>query len=200
MSVQEDLRRSGKRLINERLREESLIFENLGKLGSFGDVSFRVSRDEVLAPEALNITKGGSYSKFSSIGGADSLQFDKRSLRTISLNIVLFYKLVPILKTLEKLTRITEEGENYPLILGGRPLGIGNFILKNYSENWKKTDGYGTPLSVSLSLNFEEYVKEIKRGEFISDDIQQEETYKESDKVIATINRDVIQNLGVRLW
>ena len=103
-------------------------------------------------------------------------------------------------KAIKSLIKATENGENYPLILGKEQIGEHNFILTNFNYSVIQTDGAGTPIVVTCNLSLEEYIERIDRIGNIGV-IEQKNTSTLDKKVIKNINTAIISELnGGRLW
>lgn len=202
MSYKNDLVNYGKRIIYEDLASNYSVFDNLGKIGVFGDLSFRVNDNYILTPTgSINEEKGLSVHKHEGINAPDVSEFKKRNLKTVSFPIKAIYDYIDIKKITTKLNRMIDNGETYPLVIGGEVLADNPFILKTVSERTLKTDGYGTKVLVEYNLSFEEYIEEIVRGNNVSVKmIKQENTILTDNKIIKDINKEIIKSLEDKLW
>lgn len=203
MSYKNDLVNYGKRIIYEDLASNYSVFDNLGKIGVFGDLSFRVNDNYILTPTgSINEEKGLSVHKHEGINAPDVSEFKKRNLKTVSFPIKAIYDYIDIKKITTKLNRMIDNGETYPLVIGGEVLADNPFILKTVSERTLKTDGYGTKVLVEYNLSFEEYIEEISRGNNVSVKmIKQENTILTDNKIIKDINKEIIKSLeDNKLW
>lgn len=201
MSILDDVINEGQRIIYEELSSNFSIFDNLGKVGSFGDISFKVNEKYILTPGKINITKGNSLHKHEGVNAPDISEFKKRNLRKVSFPIKLSYDYISISAVRKKLERMVEEGEHYPLIIGGESLADNDFVLLSVTENITYTDGSGTALLTEFSLEFEEYISEIQRGNDVSVKmLKQNGTSLADQKVIKEANRRVLTSIGDSLW
>lgn len=193
-----DLNKLKRDIIYDNLNDFPL-YQYINSLGSFGKVVFRVSENNVLTPKDYKITEGHKTNKHERLSAEEITEFKNRELKKISMEIKLVYSLVNIKSTLRELSRITEEGENYPLILGRTQIGKNNFRLSSFSQEIKKTDGMGNPLIVNCSLSFEEYIQNIDRVSIIETAVKGTQELKEN--TIKELNKVVINELkGGRLW
>lgn len=141
-------------------------FTNLNfssNLGSYGDIVFTVSRDNVLTPEGIDLTISSKIEEHDNLGEAPYTEFIHRNLRSISLNIKLVYTLTNISDALLKLEKICENGEYYPLILGNKPLSKHGFILIDFKQGIKSTNSNGELEVVNCSLTLKEYIPKLDR-------------------------------------
>ncbi|MEG0237173.1 MAG: phage tail protein [Cetobacterium sp.] len=202
MSYKSDLINQGKRIIYENLASNYSIFDNLGKIGVFGDISFRVNDRYMLTPTGtVSKTKGKETYKHEGINSPDLTEFKKRNLRTVSMSVKLVYDYIDIQTVLKKLERMVEGEETHPLLVGGEPLADNDFILLTVEEEIGQTDSYGTSTITTVKLTFEEYIADIQRGNTISPKIlKQNDTYNIDNKVIREVNKTVLKEVNKRLW
>lgn len=193
-----DLNKLKRDIIYDNLNDFPL-YKYIDSLGSFGKVVFRVSENNVLTPKGYSITNSHKVNKHERLSAEEISEFKNRELKKISMEIKLIYSLVNVKSTLKELSRITEEGESYPLILGRTQIGKNNFRLQNFTLDIKKTDGLGNPLIAECKLNFEEYIQDIDRVSIIETAVKGTQELKGT--VIDEINKVVINQLkGARLW
>lgn len=202
MSYKGDLINQGKRIIYEDLASNYSIFDNLGKIGVFGDISFRVNDNYILTPTGnISKTKGKETYKHEGINSPDLTEFKKRNLRTVSMSVKLVYDYIDIQTVLKKLERMVEGEETHPLLVGGEPLADNEFILLSVEEEIGQTDSYGSSTITTVKLSFEEYIGNIQRGEDVSPKIlKQNDTYNTDNKVIREVNRNILKEVNKRLW
>ncbi|MHA5067831.1 phage tail protein [Cetobacterium somerae] len=202
MSYKGDLINQGKRIIYENLASKYSIFDNLGKIGVFGDISFRVNDNYILTPTgSITKTKGKETYKHEGINSADLTEFKKRNLRTVSMSVKLVYDYIDIQTVLKKLGRMVEGEETHPLLVGGEPLADNDFILMSVEEEVGQTDSYGSSTITTVKLTFEEYIGEIQRGEGVSPKmLKQSDTHNVDNKVVREVNRNILKEVNKRLW
>lgn len=175
------------------------IYNNISSLGSFGKVVFRVSDRNILTPSSVSATIGARIKRHTRIADVDISEFETRNLKQISLPIKLVSELCNIKDTIKELTKICENGENYPLILAKEQIGENNFCLTNFTYNYSQTDGIGNPLVAELNLTLEEYIERLTL-------IKEKNTSPEAntilkEKIIYNANKILMQQLReVRLW
>lgn len=201
MSILDDVTNEGQRMIYEELSSTFPIFDNIGKVGSFGDISFKVNEKYILTPGKINITKGNSLHKHEGINAPDVSEFKKRNLRKVSFPVKLSYDYISISTVRKKLERMVENGEHHPLMIGGEGLSDNDFILLSVTENISYTDGNGSTLLTEFNLEFEEYVSQIQRGNDVSVKmLKQKGTSLANQKIIKETNRKVLASIGKKLW
>ena len=62
-------------------------------------------------------------------------------------------------RELEKLRRIRDNGENYALVLGDKPVGKNNWVITGLAEAVKAFDGWGDMIKATVTVTMTEYVK-----------------------------------------
>lgn len=176
------------------------LYKYVGSIGSFGDVTFTVTENNIITPEKYEVQVGNKIEKYDRLNDVDISEFKKRELKKITIPLKLIYSLCNVRKAIKSLIKATENGENYPLILGKEQIGEHNFILTNFNYSVIQTDGAGTPIVVTCNLSLEEYIERIDRIGKISQ-LEQKNTILLDDKTIKNINSKLISKLdGGRLW
>ncbi|MGL5623473.1 MAG: hypothetical protein ACRDDG_13895, partial [Cetobacterium sp.] len=112
-----------------RLLEYSL-FDYIGKIGVFGDLTFTIGGTLSLSPTlGTTINKGHENIKHEVIGSADLTEFKKRKLRIVTIQVKAIEGFNSITQIIDRLTRISENGEHYPLIIGSNSLSDNDFVV-----------------------------------------------------------------------
>ena len=62
------------------------------------------------------------------------------------------------LAEIERIADIAAQGEAYPLIIGGRPVGKNMFVITALPQEWKRIAGNGKVLEITGSVQFSEFV------------------------------------------
>ncbi len=173
---------------------------NIGKIGSFGEILFKVNEGDIITPTSISINIGSDVTKHKNLRTPEIAEFKNRKLRNVSLPIKLLSSLCNIPKTLETLTNICENGEFYDLIIARKKIGKEPFRLVSMNYSFSKTDGGGNPLIVDLNLQLEEYIENLNRnGSELINVGSKSNGLKE--KTIRNINSKVLSDLkGGRLW
>lgn len=186
--------------MTNRLLEYSL-FDYIGKIGVYGDLTFTIGGASSLSPTlGTTINKGHENIKHEVIGSADLTEFKKRKLRTLTLQIKAIEGFNSITQIIDKLTRISENGEHYPLIIGSNAFSENDFIVSNLDEGIQKTDSRGNSTFSTISISFEEYISVVSRGEKKLENIEQNKTEKASEKDIKKKNEQIYKELEVLSW
>lgn len=135
-----------------------------GKIGSYGDVVFITTPFNVLTPHSGSISYGSKVTEHENLGEVSTTEFLHRNLRKVNLGIKLIYTKCNVLDSINKLKAITENGEYYPLILGGIPLSNYGFSLLNFNVNIKSVGRNGNIEIADCNLELQEYIPELKRA------------------------------------
>lgn len=143
---------------------DALLLYGLGKIGGFGPLSFRVNPNSIVSPSnGVSISKSSSYKKHSILGATPIAEYSYRNLRKISLEIVLLQQYSSIDTIVDEITRMVENGEHYPLFLGGKEMSEHDFYIESVSETIQYTTSSGKTIVCIIKLSFEEYIENIDR-------------------------------------
>lgn len=176
------------------------LYKYIGSIGSYGDVTFTVTENNVLTPEKYDVQIGNRLEKHDRLNAVDISEFKKRELIKVTIPLKLIYTLCNVKKSIKSLASASENGEHYPLIIGREQIGIHDFILTNFNYSIIQTDGTGSPIIAICNLNLEEYIERIDRVGEVST-VEQKKTKLLDDKTIKNINAEIISALdGERLW
>lgn len=127
---------------------------NLGKL-----IVFEVSSDKVLTFTRLQQSVGGRWTTHSPIGSKPQSEFLGPDTRSASLQISLNATLgVRPRDTLTRIENAAENGEHFPLVIGGKRIGNNEWAISKVSESWDVVYGKGELVSCSVGLTLTEYV------------------------------------------
>ena len=176
------------------------LYKYIGSIGSYGDVTFTVTENNVLTPEKYDVQIGNRLEKHDRLNAVDISEFRKRELIKVTIPLKLIYTLCNVKRAIKSLASASENGEHYPLIIGREQIGIHDFILTNFNYSVVQTDGTGSPIVAICNLNLEEYIERIDRVGKVST-VEQKKTKLLDDKTIKNINAEIMSALdGERLW
>ena len=176
------------------------LYKYIGSIGSYGDVTFTVTENNILTPEKYDVQIGNRLEKHDRLNAVDISEFKKRELIKVTIPLKLIYTLCNVKRAIKSLASASENGEHYPLIIGREQIGIHDFILTNFNYSIIQTDGTGSPIIAICNLNLEEYIERIDRVGEVST-VEQKKTKLLDDKAIKNINAEIISALdGERLW
>lgn len=129
-------------------------------IGSFGDVVFKVSSNQVLTLSGLIVNRGAEYAEHKIINSFPVLEKTGRKLATASFDVKLSYYLKVIPQDeLEKLENFLDEDEAKHLYLGKKH--IGHFVLTDLVEKYSRIGGHGEKTVIDVSLSIKEYVRQV---------------------------------------
>lgn len=132
----------------------------MSKIGSLGPVVFVVSPQAMRTFQEFARNAASRYAKHDIIQQKPKTQFLGPGLDTISFKMWFDarYGLNPR-KELDKLTELERKGKALPLIIGGKGLGTGLWIITGLNQTWDKIDNVGNILHATATVSLEEYVK-----------------------------------------
>lgn len=138
--------------------EEALEdFPSTRGVGSFGSVVFSVSEDRVYLIDNLTHKVAARIEEHKVTGGKPRLEFLAPELNESKFNIFLNANFgVSPLMELQRLEEMCSEGRPARLILGGRNLGQN--LLTEVSEEWRKSLANGRVIIAAASVTFKEYL------------------------------------------
>ncbi|MNC38642.1 Phage P2 GpU [compost metagenome] len=131
----------------------------MSKIGSLGTVVFVVSPEAIRTFDGFTRNSAARYAKHEILGQQPKTQFIGPGLDTVSFTMWFDarYKLKPR-KELDKLKEIERAGKALPLIIGGKGVGTGLWVITGLSQVWEKIDNVGNVLYATASVSLEEYV------------------------------------------
>lgn len=179
------------------------LFDWIGKIGVFGDLRFSILNTlNILSPQnGLSISKSSKYEQHSPLKGLDYLEFQKRNLTQVTFQIKIVT--TDLMGIRAKLNRMVENGEHYPLLVGYDSISNvdSHFVIIDFKESKKHTDGRGNSLTSEFDISFLEYQINIERGESYSENISQQGTEEKTEEKINENNSKTYEELeGGRLW
>lgn len=129
-------------------------------IGTFGPIIFETNDKRILTFSNFSHSVAGRWKTTETIGGKPKKEFLGPDSQEVSFDIVISaafgVKPSKIIKILEMMTL---SGDAYPLIIGGKPVGVNTFywILKSVSETWDVILNDGKILTAKIRLSLEEY-------------------------------------------
>ncbi|WP_256700773.1 phage tail protein [Paenibacillus sp. P46E] len=132
----------------------------MSKIGSLGTVVFVVSPEAIRTFQDFTRNSAGRFAKHDIIGQQPKTQFLGPGLDTISFTMWFDarFKLNPR-KELDKLKVIERAGKALPLIIGGKSIGTGLWVITGLNQAWTKIDNVGNVLHATAAVSLEEYVE-----------------------------------------
>lgn len=128
-------------------------------IGTFGPIVFIASDDVIKTFNSFNRTEQGRWAKHDVIGRKPVSEFLGPDLGTISfrMRFDVSYGMNPR-KEMDNLVTMVRDGKAYPLIIGGKGLGVSKWSLQSVSQDWKYFDNRGNLLIGEVTVSLEEYV------------------------------------------
>ncbi len=129
----------------------------IGNLGS--QIIFEVSGNKIFTFSDLQQTVKARWTQHQPISGKPVSEFQGADLRTITLTISLnaMHGVQPR-ATIEFIESAAEYGIHYPLVIGGRKIGLHEWIITQISEKWGAIIQDGRLVEAKLTLTLQEYV------------------------------------------
>lgn len=125
-------------------------------IGSFGNIAFTTSAQQVRTFAGLSKQAEARYAEHALAGKKPLLEFVGPGLEQVSFSIRLdkFLGLDPV-GEIERIVNLRDEGEAQPLVIGGKYLGM--YVITNASEARKFHDNRGVLIQADISLTLKEY-------------------------------------------
>lgn len=129
-------------------------------IGSLGPVVFIVSADVLRTFTDFTRSSSGRYAQHEILGKKPLTQFIGPGLDTVSFSMRFDarYGINPR-KELDQLTDLDRKGKALPLIIGGKGIGVGLWVIKGLEQSWNQVDNRGNVLVATVNITLEEYVK-----------------------------------------
>lgn len=127
-------------------------------VGSYGKVIFEVSSKKILTPNKISRTLGATYATHTLIKNKPRKQLIGAKPEGVTLSITLRADLgYKPRNMLEKLRKMSENGQAERLIIGGVPASKLPLVILDISETWDVVLQHGELFQASVTLTMEEY-------------------------------------------
>lgn len=178
------------------------LFDYIGKIGVFGDLTFQVENDFAISPGngSASINKSATYNTHSVLGKAPYLEFANRNLIKVKFNVKILNYVDNITTLKEKLDRMVNFGEVYPLIVGSEALSENKFALESFDENINLSNDRGDSINSEFQLSFSEYIEDITRGEEYSPNIKKSDITQNKTEDVEKKNSKKYEEAEKKLW
>lgn len=136
----------------------------MNKIGALGNIVFVVSEEAIRTFSQFSRATAGRWAKHDVFGNKPLTQRIGPGLDTISFSMRfdLTSRINPR-KELDALVDLERDGRAVPLVIGGKPIGSGLWIVTNVVGNWEEVDSRGLLIRASANVSLEEYVAVVKR-------------------------------------
>lgn len=130
------------------------------KLGSLGDIVFTVSEDKIYTLDQFTRSASSRWAQHDRIGQKPKKEFIGPGVDTVSFSIRVSAAVgLNPRRELDKLTALERAGKAMKLMLGGKGIGVGLWVITSLSQDWEVIDNEGNVLEAEVKLTLEEYVK-----------------------------------------
>ena len=130
----------------------------LVQIGTFGDLIFEVSNNTVRTFSNLNKRKSGRWEVHLPINAPPKPQFLGPNQGLIELDIHLNVQLgINPREEEQKIDNMVDNGLHAPLMLGGIPIGDGNWYIAQAEATYKHVDAHGLIHAMDVQLAIGEY-------------------------------------------
>ncbi|WP_223879866.1 phage tail protein [Paenibacillus spiritus] len=137
-------------------------------LGSLGEIVFETVETGVKNEwqpvvrtfDDFSRSSSGRWAQHDVMGQKPKKQWLGPGLDSISLSIRFSVSLgMNPRKELDRISKLEQTGKALPLVIGGKGIGTGLWVITNVSQNWERIDNKGRLLDATATLSLEEYVK-----------------------------------------
>lgn len=129
----------------------------MAKIGTLGDIVFKVSQNTVRTFEDLQIESKTNYAKQTRHNKKPLLEFQYNDTDTASFSMYLSaYLGVNPMSMQNKIDKYRKKGKILTLIIGGKKYGT-KWVITGHSKGYKRYDGKGNLLIAESKISLEEY-------------------------------------------
>ena len=127
-------------------------------IGSWGDITFAVSRNEVKTFTGLKWDSGAKYSTHDRHLKEPLLEYTGREVESMSFSMFfsVFLGVNPI-SEVAKLLQAMRRGEVHPLIIGPKAYGTNKWVITKVSTSLDRYDNRGNLLVSKVSVTMKSY-------------------------------------------
>lgn len=131
----------------------------MGQIGNFGSlITFETNDRRILTFSGMKKEASAGVTEHQRFLQKPLTEFTGPKLSTVSFSITLnaMHGVKPR-ATMEAIEKAIEEGQTELLVIGGRQVGTGKWIITSMSESWEHMYNGGELVAASVSLNLQEY-------------------------------------------
>ena len=129
----------------------------MAKIGTLGDIVFKVSQNTVRTFEDLQIESKANYAKHTRHNKKPLLEFQYNDTDTASFSMYLSaYLGVNPMAMQNKIDKYMSKGKILTLVIGGKKYGT-KWVIKGHSKGYKRYDNKGNLLIAESKISLEEY-------------------------------------------
>ncbi len=132
----------------------------MAQIGSFGDLTFKVSDKFVHTFDGMNWNFSAKYATHDRHIKADLLEYMGPEIETISFSMVLsvFLGVTP-LKQIKKIREMIKKGYARRLVIGGKVYGNYKWVMESGSVEMQRFDKKGNLWAAKIKVTLKEYPK-----------------------------------------
>lgn len=131
----------------------------MARVGSMGGIRFTVSSFKTLTIDEFSREGSPRLATHELVGNKAVTEFLAPGIDTISFKIILRAENgVNPYKELQKLRKMKEEGQVFPVFIGYRPLSQNKWMIKSMGEAVTFWTMHGTMQSVTVDISLQEYI------------------------------------------
>lgn len=127
-------------------------------IGSWGDIVFSVSRNEIRTFTDMKWSSGAKYSTHDRHLKAPLLEFTGTDIESItfSMDLSVFIGTNPIAE-ISKLLKAMRKGEAHRLIIGPKAYGTNKWVITNLSNSLERFDNNGELIAAKVNVTMKSY-------------------------------------------
>lgn len=131
----------------------------MAKIGTLGDIVFKVSQNTVRTFEDLQIESKTNYAKHTRHNKKPLLEFQYNETDTASFSMHLSaYLGVNPMTMQNKIDKYRKKGKILTLVIGGKKYGT-KWVITGHSKGYKRYDNKGNLLIAESKISLEEYIE-----------------------------------------
>ncbi|MGG4447640.1 phage tail protein [Brevibacillus porteri] len=129
-------------------------------IGSLGDVIFVATAETIRTLDEFVRKSAGRWAKHEVLGRKPLSQWIGPGLDTVSftMRFDVFYGVNPR-NEMNKLLELERSGKSLDLIIGGKAVGMDQWVITSLEQKWERIDSKGNVLAGTASLSLEEYMR-----------------------------------------
>ncbi len=139
--------------------EKKKTEQKAGKIGTLGDIVFKVSAKTIQTFDGLKIDSKTNYAKHTRHNKKPLLEFQYNDTDTASFSIYLSVFLgVNPRKMQNKIDEYRKKGKILTLVIGGKKYGS-KWVITSHSKEFERFDNKGNLLVAKSNISLEEYAE-----------------------------------------
>ncbi len=132
----------------------------MASVGCLGDIPFMVSSDTVQTFTNAKMSGSAKYATHQRHAGDALTEFVGNNPDKFNFDMILSaYLGVNPMELVEKIITYMREGRTLPLVIGDKSIGRYRWTITNYNVRLQTTDGAGNILTVTVTVNLQEYLR-----------------------------------------